>query len=465
MDFQEERMSKKSKKIAVRLLPILIIFFSFACNFGFGLDAGTPAASPAELTAGANSASADSTSAVKTQASSTEKAASAPTVTATFAATATASATAQPPVVYPLGPTGYPAYVNPLTGLAVNDPTLLKRRPIAVKVSNFPRTARPQAGLSKADIIFEWYTEHGSTRFIGLFYGQNAEKVGPIRSVRMQDFAFMPLYDSVLVYIAGFAPVIQQMNLLGIDAVQELGPGSQGAMWRDDETVNGVFTDIGKMTQYVQHIGLDPKTQPNLNGMAFDPTPPTTGADSIGVKMIFSSAAIGEWKYDTASKRYLRFSEDDAGKMVPLTDRMTKQQLAIDNLIVLFVPTAGCYVDGLGTDGITRVIDAELWKYSLKDSGNAYFFRDGKMVHGLWKNGGNNSPLQFVGSDGKPFFLHPGSSYITVVPTLAPFGKLSTSEWQFFGNPGNLQVDENGNTIVDKYGQTRRVVPLTTEHC
>src|SRR5688572_23272367 len=48
---------------------------------------------------------------------------------------------------------------NPLTGLPVNIPSLLERRPIAIKVGNSPDYVRPQSGLSLADVVYEYYIE------------------------------------------------------------------------------------------------------------------------------------------------------------------------------------------------------------------------------------------------------------------------------------------------------------------
>jgi hypothetical protein len=53
-----------------------------------------------------------------------------------------------------VGPNEFPEGVNPLTGLKVENPELLKRRPVLVKVSNYPAEGRPHAGLSYADIVF-----------------------------------------------------------------------------------------------------------------------------------------------------------------------------------------------------------------------------------------------------------------------------------------------------------------------
>ena len=47
------------------------------------------------------------------------------------------------------------------------------------------KEARPQSGLSSADVIFETVAEGGITRFLAIFYCQNASYVGPVRSARM----------------------------------------------------------------------------------------------------------------------------------------------------------------------------------------------------------------------------------------------------------------------------------------
>ena len=64
-------------------------------------------------------------------------------------------------------PTGY----NPLTGLPVQDPSMLNLPAVLVSISNMPVTARPQAGLSFAPWVFELFIGEGSTRFMSVFYG------------------------------------------------------------------------------------------------------------------------------------------------------------------------------------------------------------------------------------------------------------------------------------------------------
>ncbi len=71
------------------------------------------------------------------------------------------------PTIVPLptipiyGPEDYPAGTDPLTGLMVDDPALLARCPMVIKVSNYPRSGRPHAGLSQADLVFDYYIGEG----------------------------------------------------------------------------------------------------------------------------------------------------------------------------------------------------------------------------------------------------------------------------------------------------------------
>jgi hypothetical protein len=62
--------------------------------------------------------------------------------------------------------------VNPLTGLPVADPSLLKTPALLVSISNFPAIGRPQAGLSFAPFVYEYYITEGATRFLAVFYGE-----------------------------------------------------------------------------------------------------------------------------------------------------------------------------------------------------------------------------------------------------------------------------------------------------
>ena len=80
-----------------------------------------------------------------------------------------------------------------------------ERRPLLVMVENHEE-ARPQSGLSSADIVYETVAEGGITRFMGIYYcdAQSHEIiVGPVRSARTyfldwaSEYGNNPLYAHV----------------------------------------------------------------------------------------------------------------------------------------------------------------------------------------------------------------------------------------------------------------------------
>jgi len=100
-----------------------------------------------------------------------------PSNTAAATATTLPTLTATPqarlsPISYGPELEDFPAGINPLTGLAVSDPSLLGLPAVLVSISNMPFTARPQAGPGFAPWVYELYIGEGATRFMNVFYGQ-----------------------------------------------------------------------------------------------------------------------------------------------------------------------------------------------------------------------------------------------------------------------------------------------------
>lgn len=98
-----------------------------------------------------------------------------PSSTSTAAFTPSSTSTPQPrltPVTYGPELEGLPTNVNPLTGLAVSNTTLLKLPAVLVSISNMPFSARPQAGPGFASWVYELYIGEGATRFMNVFYGE-----------------------------------------------------------------------------------------------------------------------------------------------------------------------------------------------------------------------------------------------------------------------------------------------------
>jgi len=75
-------------------------------------------------------------------------------------------------VCYGPNPEDFPSGISPLTGLMVDDPSLLSLRPVFLSISIFPPSVRPPTGLSVSPIIYELYIGEGDSRLMAGFYGQ-----------------------------------------------------------------------------------------------------------------------------------------------------------------------------------------------------------------------------------------------------------------------------------------------------
>src|SRR5690625_2486555 len=87
--------------------------------------------------------------------------------------------------------------IYPLTGVGTDEG--VDNRIVSVMVNNHPK-ARPQSGLSQADMVFEILAEGDITRFLALFQSEQPDVVGPVRSAREYYFTLADGYDALYVY-------------------------------------------------------------------------------------------------------------------------------------------------------------------------------------------------------------------------------------------------------------------------
>lgn len=319
--------------------------------------------------------------------------------------------------------------INPLTGLPSADPELLERRPVMVKVSNFPREGRPHAGLSSADIVFDYFIGYGGNRFLALYYGQNAYKIGPVRSGRRVDAQLVTMYSGVLAYGSADEDTDAVLvTALGEYALSHLEADCPVFCGVDTHSATGVFANSEAISTYLNTMGWENST-PDLPGMVFDDQPPTDMAPADQVTILFNYYNRGEWRYEPVSGKYLRWiefienegEENEIMDMIPLTDRLTGKQLAFSNIIILFAnynelaPSA-------------HAID--IW-----DNNNglpAYLFRDGGMVEGSWASVNDSDPLQFFNADGSPMALKPGNTWVVITGLSSLFNEVQPGQWETF---------------------------------
>jgi hypothetical protein len=323
------------------------------------------------------------------------------------------------------GLVSFPDNMNPLTGLVVDDPSRLERRPVLVKVSNFPRTGRPHAGLSFADIVFEYYIGYGLNRFMGIYHGQDSSQVGPVRSGRLVDAQLGEMYQGLLFY-GNADPQVDEVLLaeLGNRALAEKflpTPPKYRIGEVLDET--SLFVNTAELTDYVNKYVDVSNARRDLRGMIFSDMihPENKPAEALGVQ--FWTTTRGEWHYDHETGKYLRWIEEVVGEnqinMIPLVDRLNGEQLGFSNVIILFAT----YVEFAPTLHDIRLYDNTSGK-------RAIFFRDGIMTEGTWKTVSNGRPIQFFNSWGLPMHLKPGNTWIVLTGDSSTFNELDPGNWE-----------------------------------
>jgi len=341
-----------------------------------------------------------------------------PEPTATLAPTSTTTATPKP-TVGAVGPSNFPENVNPLTGLMVDDPSILDRRPVLVKVANYPASGRPHAGLSFADIVFEYYIGYGSNRFMALYYGQDAPQIGPVRSGRLIDPYIVTMYEGVLGFESAYQTVYDHIvNILGSRAIS--GPVCPAICDDGRGIVTSVFADSAELSALAEQRGVQNQRY-NLDGMAFDPEAPEGGEPADDALVIYSNLNRGEWRYDEASGTYLRWIEDTTGnelEMVPLVDRLTDEQLSFSNVVVLFA---------YHTEYAETLIDVNLWNSVGQ---RAVIFRDGQAYDLTWTTPQTDQPIQFVDANGDTFPLKPGNTWVVVLGSYSGV-TVDAGSWKF----------------------------------
>jgi hypothetical protein len=322
------------------------------------------------------------------------------------------------------GPVGFPANINPLTGLPVENPTILDRRPVAVKISNEIREVRPQWGLSLADHVFEYYHEYGEARFFAIFYGNDASEVGPIRSARFPDEQLVQVYKSVFAFASADYRVRWRLynsdfgNRLASVSDRACPPTIEYPNCRiEPNQLNHLMTDTSILSQHFTEQGVVNNRQ-YLDGLRFDKNSPLDGTIAQNLTVRFSKSHYHKWEYDPIIGRYQRFDDasndtTDTGEgetFEKLTDRYNDQPIQADNVVVLFAPYSF----------FSR--DPEMIEINLigKGKDRALVFRDGQVYDVNWLRLNNSEIISLIYPDGSRFPMRPGNTWFEIVGQSSP---------------------------------------------
>jgi hypothetical protein len=340
------------------------------------------------------------------------------------------------PTPYPSGFEGIPIFVlstntNPLTGLTASKPELLERRPIAVKITQFPRLVRPQSGLSLADVVYEYYIEDGLTRFIAIFYGNDAEMAGPVRSGRFFDEHIARMYQAFFVFkyadprVYDYYLESDLKDYVVVPTIASCPPFQFGPTKRD--AYNNVFFNTAKFKDCIAKRTEIENDRPTIRSSFFSNLTPRSGLIAQRIYTQYSSYDYNYWQYVPGENRYKRYQEVDdlkEGKnpsYAPLTDDLTGLPVMADNVVVLFVKHrfANKFEE-----------EDEVYHIDMYGSGNAFVFRDGIAVEATWNRVQLDQPILLTSELGAPVYLKPGVTFFQVIGESSSIWQVDT-DWHF----------------------------------
>jgi hypothetical protein len=274
---------------------------------------------------------------------------------------------------------------------------------LAIMVEN-QADARPQTGLTRADVVYEALAEGGITRFIAVFVSADAPVVGPVRSLRHY-FAFMAAdYGADVVHIGASPEGFAWRDAMNMGHLDE-SAGDPG-VWRvrSRPPPHNAYTDTAADRAFLlaQDRQRNRQWGPLLHSEhALRGEEP---AESISLRFLPWSYRVG-YTWDATERRYLRYMEG-----APHLDAASGEQIAPATVVVQFAE-----VERIPNDAKLR-LDVNL----VGGSGQLVVFSDGTRREGTWAKSAPRSSTRWLDANGEPLVIPAGPVWVEVVPVGSP---------------------------------------------
>ncbi len=289
-----------------------------------------------------------------------------------------------------------------ITGVKVS-PDLFNRHPVAVMIEN-STAARPQSGLTSADIVYEAVTEGGITRFMGVFSTKQPAKAGPVRSARSYFIDYLSEYDAFYAHAGGSPTALERIRQYGIKDY----PHSSDAYWREPRkgvaSEHTLFTDVSKIFSF----GVSKKgwsATADFKPWTFKELSPTPAAAAT-VTINFSSAQFNTvWTFNPATNSYAR-----AMAGLPHKDAVSGEQIVVRSIVAISVThSANPPYKGSGKESE--------WSMATIGEGTAAVYQDGVATPAKWKKPSRTDRLRlYDATTGTEISFNRGQIWVSVVP-------------------------------------------------
>lgn len=293
-------------------------------------------------------------------------------------------------------PHRYP-YTAPLTGLG-SEQRLDSKRPIMVMINNAP-PARPQSGISKADLVYEVLAEGEMTRFLAIFQSQEPEVIGPVRSIRPYFIQIGTGFDAVLVHAGGSQEALETLARSDYSHLDEIPNGRY--FWRESfrKAPHNLYTKSALLKQAMQDKNMRATAEvPHFLFLSADAVI-RDGEPATRIDLTFHPLNQAGFVYDDQEKKYMRYT---AGK--PHVDLTDNKQLSATNVLVISAKH--------------RVLDSEGRRtVDVVGPGDGYLFQQGKAQKIKWKRSGGVIRAYADAALTEELPLLPGNTWVEILPT------------------------------------------------
>lgn len=258
--------------------------------------------------------------------------------------------------------------------------------------------ARPQAGLSKADIIYEYEVESNLTRYLAIFGSQEVESIGPIRSARPYFIDTLGEYDAMYVRFGGSDQADGEIAGLGIPELNGMTNGT--AIWRDDSTgkfaPHNAYSSSEAIRTYMDNAGYQTGQAQGVFSFKeeFTPLEGEGSYEASDISLTYNEYETMSFKFKPQDNAYVR---SISGQVQ--VDEHYKDEIKPSNVIILFMDM------GYMENGIHR------WMENIGE-GEGIYLSGGRAMDIRWSKADRFEKTVLTYGDGSKVILNPGQTWI-----------------------------------------------------
>ena len=315
-------------------------------------------------------------------------------------------------------PTPAPRVESVVDGVLVPAAQSVKatRVPIAVMIDDHP-DARPQSGLSSADLVYQAPAEGGIPRYMAVFQSGDAKAIGPIRSARRYFAGWAAEWRALYAHVGGAPNALAWVRGAGASLVTDADEYSWASYMPRIATrvaPHNVYSSTTQLRKLASR--LDAKGGIADAPWTFgDETPEALRPYGGTLTVSYPYNLVG-YRYDRTTNRYPRTVSGGT----PDVDAANGKRIAPANVIVQYVEV-GALANAPGQT--TNEFKGRL-ELGYIGSGKALVLCNGKVYQARWSKVSDEAPTLFTYAKGsragQPVALVRGQVYIQVVPLDAP---------------------------------------------